>query len=568
MATEALTFKIGADTAGLQRGLGSAIKTLGGLSAAFLSVRAVTDSFAAALDMGSRFSDLSDQSGETAGNMSLLARAFQNAGAGADKAGPAIAKMQKFISDASAGSVAANKTLEALGVTTSELAGKLPLEQMSLIAERIGAIQDPTERAAAAMEIFGAKNSKMIGLLRNFSGEMATAKAELGSLPGILDNSAGSMDGFADKLQSIREKTTEISVGFWSELIPAIDELVKKMAGVDAAGFGRSLAGVITNSKQSQLDTINAQIKNKEYLNEGQKSLSEKIFGVKETRPFWDKDLERLKAQRQKLTEEIAQDKANAANEKESADISSLIEKSLAEANKPTTRPDILAEMEKLFGSKAPLASKTITPPEPPDELKDIGADLGKDAREMMEGKWAKDIQDALQIANSSSEEIKENFITAVEETSAAMDGGNPGQPAFDDSRSGRLERRQGRQKATYITSAPYTNTRRDTGRSTPPSIQEMLNGPSAFERLQKSKSPWDELRKRGNHERGHEAMPTAEEQKTRAEAEMPPERRSGTTSEDPTMAAIKQLLDGISQWGSQGVLTTISGNLPQRILS
>lgn len=238
MATESLTFKIGADTAAFRNQMAAAIKTLGGLTAAFVGVRATVDSFAKAIDMGGRLNDLSSRTGETAGNLAILERAFENAGSSAEKVGPAINKMQKSIQEASEGSKEAVDALGMLGLSAEDLAGKLPLEQMQIIADRIGKISDPTQRAAAAMAVFGKSGGELLPVLRNFSGEIQSARDQLGSLPDILNKSAYGLDTVGDNFAAISKKSTEFAAGLLSEVLPALEKITGSLSTMNAAGAG------------------------------------------------------------------------------------------------------------------------------------------------------------------------------------------------------------------------------------------------------------------------------------------------------------------------------------------
>jgi len=251
MAVEALSFKIGADAKAFRSGIKGAMGSIAGMAAAFISVRAVISSFSDALDMGGRLNDLASSTGDTAGNLAILERSFQNAGAGAENVGPAIAKMQKSIQDASEGTAEAVDALALMGLTAADLEGKLPTEQMQIMSAGIAAIDDPTKRAAAAMGVFGKSGSKLLPLLRDFDGQIQRSKDQLGSLPDVLDKSNQAFDDFGDGFAAIKSKGTEFSAGLLSEVLPAINELIGSLTTLDAAGsgasFGEGLAALISN---------------------------------------------------------------------------------------------------------------------------------------------------------------------------------------------------------------------------------------------------------------------------------------------------------------------------------
>jgi hypothetical protein len=252
---EALNFRIGADTAAFSSGIKKAAGALAGIAAAFISVRGVVDSFNAALSFG-RFADLSQQTGETAGNLAILERALDNTGAGADKAGLAIARLQKTVVDAENGVGTAEKTLQQLGLTGADLAGKLPTEQMAIVAARLKGISDPSQRAAAAMQIFGRSGAQLLPLLVNFDSEMQRSRETLGSLPEILDKNAQMFDSMGNDIAALTEKSADFAAGLWSEVMPALEGLIGSMANFDAAGFGQQLGSTLVGAFMEPLSVV------------------------------------------------------------------------------------------------------------------------------------------------------------------------------------------------------------------------------------------------------------------------------------------------------------------------
>ena len=172
----AITVKIGAETDGIEQGIkgiqnslknlestagnsskgfdmsfgkiagaaavaGAAVKVgMLAIEAATAGARAVVDGFGDAIDLGGKLNDLSSRTGESAGNLLVLQRAFENTGVGADKVGTSVNKLQKFMTEAAAGGADQTATLNALGVSMSDLAGKTPTEQMGVLAGKIASI--------------------------------------------------------------------------------------------------------------------------------------------------------------------------------------------------------------------------------------------------------------------------------------------------------------------------------------------------------------------------------------------------------------------------------------------
>lgn len=212
------------------------------VDSAFSAARDVIAGFGDALDLGGRLSDLSASTGETAGNLLLLERAFDTSGAGAEKVGPAIAKMQKSIQDASEGSREAVDALGLMGVTVGDLEGKLPTEQLATLASGINSIDDPTQRAAAAMGIFGRSGADLIPLLTNLDGELSEARDTVGSMAEIMDRRNATFDAVSDRFQIISEKVRDFAAGILDRALPAIDAITTALSRIDAAKIGQELA--------------------------------------------------------------------------------------------------------------------------------------------------------------------------------------------------------------------------------------------------------------------------------------------------------------------------------------
>jgi hypothetical protein len=233
---------------GLAAGVaGAAVKAgMMAVEAATASARAVVDGFRQAIDLGGRLTDLSARTGEAAGKLLVLETAFKNAGLGADMVGTVINKLQNFMQDAANGGDKQAAAMTDLGISLEELKGKTPTEQMKIFADKIAAIKDPTQRAAMASEVFGEKlGGKLLPLLNDFSGELETARGQLGSMPGAMDRSAKAMDDLGNGMGAISSKAMEFAAGFIEMALPALNAFSKALSGVDAAGWGQKAMDMV-----------------------------------------------------------------------------------------------------------------------------------------------------------------------------------------------------------------------------------------------------------------------------------------------------------------------------------
>ena len=237
---------------------GSMVKAGAGLALGFGAIKAAMgaitgtlDTFKDALDLGGTMKDLSERTGETAGNLLLLRRAFDNSGVGADKVGTSVNKLQKFMDDAAQGSEKNITTLARLGLTMADMQGKTPTEQMALLAEKLNGVSDNGEKSALAMGIFGKAGGQLLPLLADFSGEMKTAQDQLGNMPGVMDRNAGAFDNISDNINVAKGKFMEFAAGLLESLAPALELATTLITRFDAAGAGMKLGEIITGASNA-----------------------------------------------------------------------------------------------------------------------------------------------------------------------------------------------------------------------------------------------------------------------------------------------------------------------------
>jgi len=207
--------------------------------------------FGRALDMGGELKDLSDRTGETSGNLMVLQRAFQNAGSSADAVGPAVNKLQKFMVDAANGSEKNVEALKKLGLSFDDMKGKAPVEQLKMISERLKDVDDPAQRAALAMGIFGKSGGALLPVLLNLSDEIDVAKSQLGSMPEVMTRSAEIFDNISDNITVIKGKFIEFAAGLMDRMAPALELVTSLLSRIDTAAIGMRLGEILTGGSNA-----------------------------------------------------------------------------------------------------------------------------------------------------------------------------------------------------------------------------------------------------------------------------------------------------------------------------
>jgi hypothetical protein len=114
---------------------------------------------------GAELVHLSEQAGMTVESFSALSYAAKRTGVDTEQLATGVRKMQVTIAGAARGMPEAGKALLYVGASLRDLAKMRPEEQLRYMADRIAAIPNPTQRAAAAVQIFGRAGTTMLPLL-------------------------------------------------------------------------------------------------------------------------------------------------------------------------------------------------------------------------------------------------------------------------------------------------------------------------------------------------------------------------------------------------------------------
>lgn len=259
-----VTVTLGAKDTGLQTALKKASTSVAALKPAMVGVAAAgAAAFAAlgvaaagvkkALDLGGTLSDVAGQTGLTAGKVMLLQTAFDQAGIGADAVGATINKMQRSLAEATSGTGPAAEALQKLGLSAGELTGMAPDQAFNAIGAALSNIANPTERAAAAMDIFGKSGGKLLTLFGD-SGALATAGDTLGAQASIMDKNAAVFDRTSDLLNATSTKLQGVFVGMAESIAPAILPLLERLNQIDLTALGQQLGSAASMFIQAMTD--------------------------------------------------------------------------------------------------------------------------------------------------------------------------------------------------------------------------------------------------------------------------------------------------------------------------
>lgn len=191
----------------------------------------------AVADLGAKaekIQNLSKQTGFAAESVQQLSRIAENAGGSFEQVATGMKFLQKNIA-------AANPEFAKLGLNLQELAALSPEEQFQRTAAAIAAIDNPAQRTAAALHVFGRSGTELIPILdqlakgsssfaTTLSGEQLNALADLDD---ELDRVKGSWQDLKDQLVA--------SIGTNDSIVEGIKAVADVLAG---------LAGVVKDNQE------------------------------------------------------------------------------------------------------------------------------------------------------------------------------------------------------------------------------------------------------------------------------------------------------------------------------
>lgn len=248
------TIQIGADTSGFvsginraqssMAGLGSMIQRVVGGAAVFSALTAAAKGFYSAMEAGGALVDLSGQTGVAIDKLMVLQMAFDQAGMSAGDVQPVLAKLQKNIAEAASGSVEAAAKFARMGIEIGDIQGLSADEQLAKVGEAISRIENPAQRSAMAMEIFGKSGAKLLSVFS--SGGLEDIQANLGNQANLMLQNAGIFDRATDVLGTAGSKIQGLFVGVASEVMPQIMGVINALNEIDLSPIGQAFGNAIS----------------------------------------------------------------------------------------------------------------------------------------------------------------------------------------------------------------------------------------------------------------------------------------------------------------------------------
>jgi len=199
---------------------------------------------------GDALAKMSARTGFSVETLSELGFAAELSGTDMETLELGIRKMQRTLVDAAQGSKSAQDALALLGLTVADLARLSPEQQFKLIADRLARIEDPTTRAAAAMELFGRSGTQLLPMLAGGAAGIEQIQEQARRLGlTISTEDAKAAERFTDTLSIMWKVLKQGVFVVGSALVPILSQAaqwVTKVAIVAADWIKRNKELIVT----------------------------------------------------------------------------------------------------------------------------------------------------------------------------------------------------------------------------------------------------------------------------------------------------------------------------------
>lgn len=189
--------------------LAGSFKGLAALAGGFSMLAVVNQ----ALQAAEALQNVSIQTGISTDALQRLEFAAGLSGASLDQVSGAVTKMQKALVTSGEGSKEAQQALERLGISAAELLALQPDKQFERVAVAIAAIDDPAQRATAAISLFGKSGAQLLPTLTAVGASAEEINARFSDLGGPISASAiGAVDELGDSLDGLKSAGKSLGV--------------------------------------------------------------------------------------------------------------------------------------------------------------------------------------------------------------------------------------------------------------------------------------------------------------------------------------------------------------------
>lgn len=242
--------------AGAITGMKNAALGLGATLAAFTGLSKLEGSLEKVVHLGSELQRLKFQTGATIQQLVQLQKIIKEAGVDSGETATFINRMQRSIAEAAFEGGDSERAFSRLGLSLEKLSEQGPADQLKAIGTAIKGLENPAERTAAAMGIFGRGGGQLLPV---FAQDLNKLGGEAGVFADVMARNAETLHHFEVNFNKAKGSGTKFFAGVVDQL--PIEEITHALEGaikaVDFAALGQRVgaffAVAIEQGKESRL---------------------------------------------------------------------------------------------------------------------------------------------------------------------------------------------------------------------------------------------------------------------------------------------------------------------------
>jgi len=223
-------------------GIGELLAPLAAITASVATIGGLMEGIHGAVELGDDMVNLSNRTGIAVEQLYMLRRLFKDSGVEAEKIGPSIGKMQKYLSEAV--TTEGTPVLKNIGIDAKVEANKKPDEAFRDIGAALAGVANDSDRAKAAIAIFGKQGSELLQIFMNPDFKNA---GDINATAEKLGENAYLFKEAHDQLEHVGSKLQGLFIGMAAPVMAAIEPLLELGDQIDLSGVGEQMGAFLEN---------------------------------------------------------------------------------------------------------------------------------------------------------------------------------------------------------------------------------------------------------------------------------------------------------------------------------
>lgn len=359
------------------------------------------------INAADQLDEMSERTGIAVETLSELRFAAQMNGKALEDVQSALQRVSVKATDAATGNKSAALAFDALGISVKNADGSMrtALSITEDIGDAFRGIEDPTLKAALAVEIFGKQGPSLVPMIEKLEDARKEAR-ELGVTVG--SDFAAAAATFNDNMDRMAGMASALSRSLLNELLPSVNRIMEAMIQGQKGGEGAIWSGLRQATRNAVYDYGNLDKSITEVtekigrLVEMQNALSKDSLGAKINRLFSPGDLAVVNNQLAEARAVLAQMKA-LRGDKEAGAGRGFVNPPLVKPDQPDAKK-ILADLAKANAATTAQTEAEKEAARQEAERKQILAGLNDEVMKLVEGEEALTIAKLRRLGASEQE--------------------------------------------------------------------------------------------------------------------------------------------------------------------